>query len=133
MYQYKEIKQEEDKRKSVKINRTGIPEQLKRKVESSSGLLLDDVRIIYNSDRPARLDAAAYTQGNRVYIGPGQERYLSHELGHVLQQKAGLVQAKARSGSSVRINEDPVLERQADEIGAGRRVYFVRQEQKEPP
>ena len=129
MYQYKEIKQEEDKRKSVKINRTGIPEQLKRKVESSSGLLLDDVRIIYNSDRPARLDAAAYTQGNRVYIGPGQERYLSHELGHVLQQKEGLVQAKARSGSSVRINEDPVLERQADEIGAGRRVYFVRQEQ----
>lgn len=107
------------------VNLTGIPAQLKERLEESTGLSLDDVRVHYNSDLPARLDALAYTQGNRVEIGPGQERHLPHELGHVVQQKLGTVRANAMHASGVALNTDTRLERQADEIGAGKRVDIV--------
>lgn len=106
-------------------NRTGIPTQLKESMEQSTGLSLDDVRVHYNSGLPAKLDALAYTKGNQVEIGPGQERHLPHELGHVIQQKLGLVWANARHSSGAALNTDARLERQADEIGAGKRVAIV--------
>lgn len=94
-------------------NRTGIPGPLKQRFEASSGMSFDDVRIHYNSGKPAELGAYAFTQGNQVYLSPGQERHLSHELGHVIQQKAGMVRPTAwRRGLPV--NTDPGLERMAD-------------------
>ena len=106
-------------------NRTGIPTQLKERMERSTGLSLDDVRVHYNSALPARLDALAYTQGNQVEIGPGQERHLPHELGHVVQQKLGTVRANAMHSSGIALNTDARLERQADEIGAGKGVEIA--------
>lgn len=97
-----------------------IPIQLKNRMEQNTEVTLDDVRVHYNSHRPARLDALAYTQGTEVYLGPGQERYLPHELGHVVQQKLGLVRSDTLHESGVRMNTDQALERQADRIGAGR-------------
>lgn len=102
-----------------KRNPTGIPAQLKIRLEENTGLKLDDVKIHYNSSRPARLDALAYTRGNQVYLGPGQEKHLSHELGHVVQQKLGLVRPDTRHESGELLNTSRVLERQADRIGAG--------------
>lgn len=106
-------------------NRTGIPTSLKERMELSTGLSFDDVRVHYNSDLPARLDALAYTIGNHVEIGPGQEQHLPHELGHVVQQKLGIVRANARHSSGVAMNTDSGLEHQADEIGAGKKVEIV--------
>lgn len=106
-------------------NRTGIPTQLKERMEQSTGLSFDDVRVHYNSALPARLDALAYTQGNQVEIGPGQERHLPHELGHVVQQKLGAVRANATHSSGVALNTDPALEHQADELGAGKKLAIV--------
>ncbi len=92
---------------------TGIPEDLKARVEKRSGFSLDDVKIHYNSDNPGRVGALAYTQGSQVYIGPGQERNLAHELGHVIQQKEGRVRATGTvNGQS--LNDDMSLEREAD-------------------
>lgn len=108
-----------------KENRTGIPTQLKERMEKNTGLSFDDVRVHYNSDLPAKLDALAYTKGNQVEIGPGQERHLPHELGHVVQQKLGIVRANAMHSSGVAMNTDAGLERQADEIGAGKKVGVV--------
>lgn len=108
-----------------KENRTGIPTQLKERMEKSTGLSFDDVRVHYNSDLPAKLDALAYTKGNQVEIGPGQERHLPHELGHVVQQKLGTVRANAMHSSGAAMNTDAGLERQADEIGAGKKVEVV--------
>lgn len=105
-----------------RTNYTGIPTQLKERLEQTTGLLLDDVRVHYNSGLPAKLDALAYTQGNRVEIAPGQERHLSHELGHVVQQKLGIVRANAMHSSGVALNTEDRLERQADEIGAGKKI-----------
>ena len=98
-----------------KPNLTGIPTQMKLDFERRSGLSFDDVRVHYNSDKPAQLRALAYTQGTQVYVGPGQERYLKHELGHVIQQKMGIVRpTKTQNGIS--INDSPDLEQMANQI-----------------
>lgn len=94
-------------------NPTGIPTQMKLDFEGRSGLSFDDVRVNYNSPKPAQFQALAYTQGSRVYLGPGQERHLKHELGHVVQQKLGIVRADGYA-RGVPVNKDPTLERQAD-------------------
>lgn len=108
MHQYEEKKKSE-------VNRTGIPEHMKEKFENRSGYSFDDVKVHYHSERPAQFQALAYTQGSNVYIGPGQERHLGHELGHVVQQMEGRVSATGKmNGESV--NDDVRLEREADTI-----------------
>ncbi len=97
-------------------NTTGIPTRLKRDFEARSGLSFDDVRVHYNSDKPARLGALAYTQGAQVYLGPGQERHLGHELGHVVQQKQGRVRPNLWIGGRP-VNNSAQLEQEADAWG----------------
>lgn len=99
-------------------NSTGIPDRMKQDFENRSGLSFDDVRIHYNSGRPARFQSLAYTQGTNVYIAPGQEKHLGHELGHVLQQKQGMVRPAIRYENAL-LNNDPYLENQADRFAAG--------------
>lgn len=94
-------------------NRTGLPDDMKKHYENLSGLSMDDVRVHYNSGNPARLGALAYTRGSHVYVAPGQERHLGHELGHVIQQKQGRVRA-TDSFDGVAVNLDDRLEREAD-------------------
>ena len=110
-------------------NLTGIPTQMKLDFEQRSGMSFDDVRVHYGSDRPAQLQALAYTQGRHVYIGPGQERHLRHELGHVIQQKRGQVTPTGRVGG-LPINDDRRLEEEADHLAglAVRRAFDL-----EPP
>lgn len=92
---------------------TGIPAQMKLNFEQRSGMSFDDVRVHYNSEKPAQFHALAYTQGTQIYIGPGQERSLPHELGHVIQQKAGRVRP-TRWVRGQPVNDQPELEREAD-------------------
>lgn len=94
-------------------NNTGIPDSLKTSAEQKTGVSLDDVRVHYNSPRPMAVGALAYTQGNRIYMGSGQERHLSHELAHVVQQKQGRVRATGSVGGQP-LNDDATLEREAD-------------------
>jgi len=86
---------------------------MKLDFERRSGLPFDDVRVHYNSEKPARLGALAYTQGTQIHVGPGQERTLPHELGHVVQQKAGRVRPTRWIGG-LPVNDRPELEREAD-------------------
>ena len=95
------------------FNHTGIPPLLKKQFETTSGFSFDDVKVHYNSDKPMYLQALAYTQGNQVYVCPGQEKHLSHELGHVVQQKAGMVKPTGYI-DGVAINENEGLEHKAD-------------------
>lgn len=103
------------KAQTNKPNLTGIPTQMKLDFEQRSGLSFDDVRVHYNSDKPAQLQALAYTQGTQVYVGPGQERHLPHELGHVVQQKSGIVRPTAYF-HGISVNSDPKYEKDADTI-----------------
>jgi hypothetical protein len=97
-------------------NRTGIPDKIKTHFENNSGLSFDDVRVHFNSPEPAQLHAEAFTEGNIVKIGPGNEDTLLHELGHVVQQKQARVKPTTTI-NGVAVNDDPILEKEADNIG----------------
>ncbi len=97
----------------TKPNRTGMPDRLKSGIESLSGMDMSDVRVHANSELPARLDALAYTQGNQIYLGPGEEKHLPHEAWHVVQQKQGRVRA-TRQMKGVGVNDDLGLEGEAN-------------------
>lgn len=97
-------------------SRTGLPDGVKARVENLSGLAMDDVRVHYNSTRPAQVQAHAYTQGTDIHVAPGQERHLPHEAWHVVQQKQGRV-APTLQMKGVAINDDSTLEREADAMG----------------
>jgi len=98
-------------------NKTGMPDDLKKGVENLSGEDMSDVKVTYNSDKPAQLQAHAYAVGNNIHIAPGQEKQLPHEAWHVVQQKQNRVKPTTKSNSGAMINEDPVLENEADVMG----------------
>lgn len=98
-------------------NNTGLPDTLKAGVEGLSGMSMDDVQVHFNSDKPAPLQAHAYTQGTDIHVAPGQERHLAHEAWHVVQQKQGRVQP-TMSLNGQQINDNPGLEQEADVMGA---------------
>lgn len=99
-------------------NATGLPDKLKSGIESLSGMAMDDVRVQYNSAKPAQLQAHAYAQGNQIHIAPGQEKHLPHEAWHVVQQKQGRVKPTMQMKGAVKVNDDAGLEREADVMGA---------------
>ncbi|MCC2546300.1 DUF4157 domain-containing protein [Hymenobacter sp. BT175] len=100
------------------VNKSGLPDQLKAGVEKLSGHSLDDVRVHYNSDRPAQMQAHAYAQGTDIHVAPGQEQHLPHEAWHVVQQKQGRVRATRQLKGSVALNDDHDLECEAAVMGA---------------
>ena len=99
-------------------NNTGMPDDLKQGVEGLSGQDMSDVKVTYNSDKPAQLQAHAYAQGNNIHIAPGQEKYLPHEAWHVVQQKQGRVEPTTQLKGNVNVNDDAGLEKEADVMGA---------------
>jgi hypothetical protein len=103
---------------SEKSNKTGLPDNLKTGVESLSGYSMDDVKVHFNSSKPAQLKAYAYAQGTDIHIAPGQEKYLPHEAWHVAQQKQGRVQPTLQMKTGVAVNDDAGLENEADVMGA---------------
>ncbi|WP_211233100.1 eCIS core domain-containing protein [Solirubrobacter soli] len=104
-------------RKPGQGNRTGMPDGLKSGVEALSGVSLDDVRVHYDSDKPAQLKALAYAQGSEIHIGPGQEKHLPHEAWHVVQQKQGRVAPTMALKSGAEVDDDPALTREAEVMG----------------
>lgn len=101
-----------------KANKTGLPENLKTGIENFSGYTMDDVKVHYNSSKPAQLQAHAFAQGTDIHLGAGQEKHLPHEAWHVVQQKQGRVKPTLQMKAGVPINDDTGLEKEADVMGA---------------
>ena len=99
-----------------KKNETGLPDNLKAGVESLSGFSMDDVRVYYNSSKPATVQALAYTQGTDIHVAPGQEKCLPHEAWHVAQQMAGRV-SPTTIINGMPVNDNAGLEHEADVMG----------------
>ena len=97
-------------------NNTGMPDNLKSGIESLSGYSMDDVRVHYNSSKPATVQALAYTQGTDIHVAPGQEKFLPHEAWHVAQQMAGRV-APTTNINDMPVNDNASLEHEADVMG----------------
>lgn len=97
-------------------NNTGMPDNLKAGIESLSGFSMDDVRVHYNSSKPATVQALAYTQGTDIHVAPGQEKCLPHEAWHVAQQMAGRV-SPTTNINGMPVNDNVGLEHEADVMG----------------
>jgi Domain of unknown function (DUF4157) len=96
---------------------SALPHNVKTGFEGLSGIEMDDVRVHYDSPRPAEIRALAHTDGSDIYLGPGQEEHLAHEAWHAVQQKQGRVRPTMQA-NGVAINDDPGLEREADQMSA---------------
>jgi len=100
-----------------KENNTGLPDNLKSGIENLSGISMDDVKVHYNSNKPATLQAHAYAQGTDIHVSPGQEKHVPHEAWHVVQQKQGRVKPTMQLKDNVNVNDDKGLEKEADVMG----------------
>lgn len=114
------IEEEEpaQKKSAEAVNNTGLPNQLKAGIESMSGMSMDHVKVHYNSDKPAQLNAHAYAQGSDIHVAPGQEQHVPHEAWHVVQQAQGRVKPTMQMKMGVPVNDDVGLETEADVMGA---------------
>lgn len=106
-------------------NHTGIPDEVKQRMESSFGADFSSVRVHSDSSKAPEVGALAFTQGTDIHFAPGQfkpetssgQQLLGHELAHVVQQSEGRVQPTTEiAGMSV--NDDVSLEHEADVLGA---------------
>lgn len=107
------LKMVQCKSEQEKPDQTRFPDTLKIGTENLSGISMDDVRVHYNSSRPAQLQALAYAKGTEIHLSSGQDRHLPHEAWHVVPQKQGRVRPTMQLGGNF-INDNPVLEREAD-------------------
>ena len=107
---------EEEPIQQKPANKTGLPDKLKTGVENLSGYSMDNVRVHYNSAKPAQLQALAYTQGTDIHVAPGQEKHLPHEAWHVVQQMQGRVQPTMQL-QGINVNDNQGLEKEADVMG----------------
>lgn len=115
--QRQEIPEEEEPLQTKRENNTGMSDNLKAGVENLSGIDMNDVKVHYNSSKPAGVGALAYTQGTNIHVAPGQEKHLPHEAWHVVQQAQGRVKPTMQL-KGVSVNDDAGLEHEADEMGA---------------
>ncbi|MTI29869.1 DUF4157 domain-containing protein [Xanthovirga aplysinae] len=90
-----------------------LPSSLKNVLEKISGIAMGDVKVYYNSTKPAHLQAFAYAQGSDIYLGPKQEKHLAHEAWHIVQQKQGRVSPRL-SLCKEWINDEQELEIEAE-------------------
>ena len=97
---------------------------IRQQMESSFGADFSDVRVHAGGEAAASaraVDAHAYTVGNEVVLGAGQEpgspshgRTMAHELTHVLQQRSGPVEGTEAPGGIRLSSPSDRFERAAD-------------------
>lgn len=95
-----------------------LPDNLTNGIEALSAISMDGVKVHTNSDRPAQLNILAYAIGTDIHLAVNQEGYLPHEAWHVVQQKRGRMKPTTQLKSDINVNDDPGLEKEADEMGS---------------
>ena len=106
-------------------NQTGIPDNVRQRMEDSFGTDFSSVRVHPESSKALEVGALAYTQGTDIHFAPGQfkpdtsagQQLLGHELTHVIQQAEGRVQPTTEIGGMA-VNDNEGLEHEADVLGA---------------
>lgn len=101
-----------------------LPAAVQAKMETAFATDFSAVRV-HEGPQASAMGALAYAQGADIHFAPGQydpesvrgQELLGHELAHVVQQSRGRVAAPGQ-GKGLPVNDDPSLEREADEQGA---------------
>lgn len=107
-------------------NSGNLPGHIQAKMENSFGHDFSNVNIDANSSEATEMGAQAFAQGNNIGFAPGKfnpesnsgQALLGHELSHVVQQREGRVKPTVQAKSGAPINDDPGLEKEADQQGA---------------
>lgn len=79
--------------------------------------------IHYNSPEPRKYGERAFTKNSEIYIAPGEESALPHELGHVYQQETQNIPATGEMKGE-KVNTDPKLEKEADQTARNIEDYI---------
>ncbi len=74
-------------------------------------------QVYVNSEEPAKVNADAVTKGSSIFLSQGREDLLRHELGHVIQQKKGIVPATGYVAGQP-LNDNAALEQEAGRLGS---------------
>ncbi|OJJ16949.1 hypothetical protein BKI52_29985 [marine bacterium AO1-C] len=99
-------------------NGGGDEARIKQNVSQLTGTDVTQAKVHYNSSKPAQFKAEGIAQGNNIHLAPGKTQHLGHELTHVAQQQEGRVAPTTQANNGASINNDPKLEKEADDIGA---------------
>ncbi|NRA69302.1 MAG: DUF4157 domain-containing protein [Pseudobacteriovorax sp.] len=100
-----------------KPNNTGLSDQVKNGIEDLSGMNMPDVKVHYNSPKPAAVRAHAYTQGSDIHVASGHGNDAADETWHAVQKKRGRGQPTTSVGRMT-VNDNAGLEREADVMEA---------------
>ena len=100
-----------------KGKKTRLPDTLKAGIEKLSGISMDDVKVHVNSPNPVQIKDTVYAQGSDIHLTPGREEDIPHESWHVVQQRQGKVQPVYQKKGGVTVNDDTILEQEADRMG----------------
>ncbi len=130
----KQLKQAKDSKegpmtesaKTTPGGNNNLPPEILANMENALGHDFSNVNIHQNSKSAEEAGALAYAQGNNVHFAPGQfdpgskkgQELIGHEMTHVAQQREGKVAATTTLGTGMKVNDNPGLEKEADEIGA---------------
>ncbi|MDP9048838.1 MAG: DUF4157 domain-containing protein [Bacteroidota bacterium] len=104
------------KKRLKRPNPDGLQDDLKKGVEHLSGLDIDNVKVNYNSTKPAQLQVHAYAQVGGIHAARSQEKHSPHEAWHIVQQKQRKVKPTVQQ-HHVTVNNDGALEKEADVMG----------------
>ena len=80
---------------------TAIPAYLKSQAERKSGCDLSNVKVHYNSTKPADYQAVGIAQKNTIHLAPFHENKIKHEVVHIVQQKQNTFPVCQQRGSVV--------------------------------
>ncbi|MFT6827307.1 MAG: hypothetical protein ACI9Z3_000618 [Roseivirga sp.] len=64
------------------------PTAIEDGIEELSGHDMSDVRVHYNSSKPAQLNNEGFNQGKQISLSDPNEKHLPHEAWHVVQQES---------------------------------------------
>jgi hypothetical protein len=101
-----------------------LPPDVRARMEAALGASFSAVRVHQDAYAQA-IGAQAFTRGTDIVFAPGRFdpssaqglELIGHELAHVKQQAEGRVPVTAQIGGAP-ANDDPSLEREADDLGA---------------
>jgi hypothetical protein len=64
------------------------PDFIEDGIEELYGHDMSDVKVHYNSSKPSQLSNDAFDQGKQISLSDTDEKHLSHEAWHVVQQES---------------------------------------------
>ncbi len=83
-------------------------------VKKMCGVSDKEVSIIRNSAEPYKIGAYAYTRGDKIYVAPGCDETIPHEISHYKQQKQSGHQNTTDIINGQAVNDDIKLEASAE-------------------